>query len=682
MNTRFAPMTLLAFAAMLLVSHTTSLAAEHNVEEQIVGPPWEQGTIYTLSPTGMHLGTMSAKGSRFIVTIDGVEGPAFDQILNAAGEFTIGYDFNFNPVKTMKWQGPVAFSPDGKRYAYAARTAKEIIVIADGKEIFHAPYSTSAPPVSVLSFTPDGKHVMFYQQTADTMQSFQLMMDGKPVTPPFDQVPSPLFSPDGRRWALLGSKPRSTNERFLIVDGKDAGYVASRLQFTPDSKRLVSVSGMPGTGEQALLIDGKPILTATLIDKVVVSPLGEIAAIAVPKGGQKKQLHLNGKPVHGTENAWNIVFSPDGKHWAASCAEAPSAWVVVDGKKQADYNNVRDIAFTGDSSKCVYVAETGVKKFVVINGEEDGGNNLIHVGPILSKTGNHVAYSAGEMMGKLKVHYNGVVQPERRNNFNLSLSPDGQHFVYYAANDAVSTELIVDGEVKGTAASFGGETIFSPDSKYVVTNARPPKGDNALFINGEFVSFPKGMGYPQALGFTANSRHLIFRGNESGPDNTPVNGYYVNGQRVAQFSPRGMTWANNPGHYLWEPQADGSVVFLGASPAPNNGYGPMKRVTVTPAAGSTIDTWVADVKAAEAKALADAAEAKKKAEQEAAAKAAKAKEEYAAAVAAKAKAREEALAVRKQALEEAAAAKVKARADALEAKKQAAAEAAAAKAKK
>ncbi|MEO6002882.1 MAG: hypothetical protein ABIZ04_07385 [Opitutus sp.] len=667
-----------ALLSSLLFIASLPLFAASNVEEKMVGPAYEQGTIYTLSPTGLHLATMSAKGSRFVVTIDGEEGPPFDQILNAAGEFTLAYDFNFNPVKTLKWQGPVAFSPDGSRYAYAARNAKEVMVIVDGKEIFRAPFSQAAPPVSVLTFTPDGQHVMFYQQTTDTMQSFQLMLDGKPATPPFDQVPSPLFSPDGKRWALLGTKPRNVNERFLIIDGKDAGYVASRLQFTPDSKHLVSVSGNPGSGEQSLLVDGKSILTASSLDKIVISPTGEIAAIAIPKGAQKKQLHLNGKPVKGTENCWNLVFSPDGKHWAATCAESPSAWVVVDGKKQSDYTSVRDVAFTGDSTKCVYVAETGVKKFVVINSQEDEGNNLIHVGPLLSKSGGHVAYSAGEMMGKLKIHYDGQVLPQRYNNFNLSLSPDGSHFVYYAANDAVSTELIVDGEVKGTAASFGGETIFSPDSKFIAINARPPKGDNALFISGDFVPYPKNMGYPRPLGFTADSKHLVLVGNETGAQGNPVYGYYVDGQRVAEFFPRGVSWANERGNFLWEPQPDGSVVLVGATPGPNNTYGPMKRVTVKPTADTSVTTWIADVKTGQAKAIADAAAAKAKADEDAALAAAKAKTDYEAAVAAKKKAAEEAAEAKAKAREDAIAAKAKARADALAAK----AAAAAAKAKK
>ena len=41
-------------------------------------------------------------------------------------------------TQQVKWQGPVAFSPDGSRYAYAARDRKDVVVICDGKEIFRA----------------------------------------------------------------------------------------------------------------------------------------------------------------------------------------------------------------------------------------------------------------------------------------------------------------------------------------------------------------------------------------------------------------------------------------------------------------------------------------------------------------------------------------------------------------
>ena len=45
--------------------------ADAKVEEQVVGPASEQGTIYAVSPRGMHVATVSMKGSRWVVTLDG-----------------------------------------------------------------------------------------------------------------------------------------------------------------------------------------------------------------------------------------------------------------------------------------------------------------------------------------------------------------------------------------------------------------------------------------------------------------------------------------------------------------------------------------------------------------------------------------------------------------------------------
>lgn len=153
------------------------------VVEQIVGPAFVPGTIYTLSARGMTLATTQPTDGKFVVTVNGVAGDAFDQILLTVPTFETDYDTaGVITQQTVARRGPVALSPDGKRHAYAGVRGGEVIVILDGKELFRAPQSQSAPPVSLLQFTPDGKHVFFYNQTADTMQSFRLMMDGKPAT--------------------------------------------------------------------------------------------------------------------------------------------------------------------------------------------------------------------------------------------------------------------------------------------------------------------------------------------------------------------------------------------------------------------------------------------------------------------------------------------------------------------
>jgi hypothetical protein len=658
--------------AAALTATTTVPAGSFEIEEQVVGPAWEQGTVYTLSTVGMRVATMHAKGSRFVVTVDGVEGPPFDEILNAAGDLEVRYDFNLQPVRAYRWQGPVAFSPDGGRHAYVARLGKEVVVMVDGKEIHRAPYNQSFPKVAHISFSPDGSKLLFYESTTDTMGSYRLMMDGKPATPAFAGVPPPFFSPDGKRWGLFASRPIAQQGLFLLIDGKDAGYVGVRPEFTPDGKRVVSIR-RGGEGGDALLVDGKPQFTAPSIDSFTIGALGDIAAIATPAGASRKQLYMNGKPVRGTEGAFGVVFSPDGKRWAAMCADHPSSFVVVDGKKQQDYTRVSNVAFTPDGSKCVYMAESGMKKFVVTEGEEDAGALTVFIQPVFAEVGGTVAYAVGNAngLGNRHVVIDGVPQQRAHNITRLALNRDGTRHAYFAAVDALASKLIVDGEEIGGASAGGDEALFSPDGRSIAAKVRHAQQGNSLYVNGEFISHRE-LPVVTLLSFTPDSRHVLTVSNDRSPlGGSNVRTYRLNGEQVAQFAMRGVTWANAPQDRKdWQPQPDGSYLFVGPAHTADQSYGPMTRVRVRPVSeDSNIDTWIASVRLARETAIAEAEAAKAKAEADrlAAIEARRLAAEEAAA--ARKKAAEEAAAARKKAAEDAAAARAKARAEAEAARK-------------
>ncbi len=185
-----------------------------------------------------------------------------------------------------------------------------------------------------------------------------------------------------------------------------------------------------------------------------------------------------------------------------------------------------------------------------------------------------------------------------------------------------------------------------------------------MFVDGEFLAFPKALQYARPLGFTADHRNLIVGGLENGPDGRQARTYYLNGTRVAQFSSQAVSsFGGTQQPQPWETQPDGSVIFIGAEPTGLVG-GPMKRIRVSPDAGTSVATWIADTHAAQKKAVEDAAAAaaKAKADKEAAA-AAKAKEREEA-LAARERARQEAIEARKKGLEEREAARAKARAEA------------------
>jgi WD40 repeat protein len=672
-------MTLVRGLALGLLSSLALPAIQ--VAEQTVGPASEPGTIYTLSPTGLHLATVSAQGSRFVVTVDGTAGPPFDEILPVAGALELGVaPATLQPAVAYRWRGPVAFSPDGRRHAYVGRLGKDLVVMLDGKEIYRTPHSLGRdqPPVYALSFTPNSQHLFFYRTTTDTMFSNQLMLDGKPATPAFAGNPIPFFSADGRRWGLLAAKPTAPHDPFLIIDGKDAGYVGLRPRFTPDGKRVVSIRSADATGRQrSVLVDGKPALTVPALhqDDYVLSARGDIAAIGIMDGG-KRQLFINGRPAPGGEHAWSVTFSPDGKRWAAQCSDHPMHWVVVDGKAHQHYHRVSNVAFTPDSSKCVYLAESPTKKFVVIDGQEDAGAQHISTPPFFAERGDRVAYVAKVQPGHggQQATLNHAPLRVAHGITRFTLSPDGSRHAFTAAQDALSTQLIIDGEVVGTGFAQGDQVLFSADSRQVAAIARPPGGSNqALYLNGNYIASNE-LKADALLAFTPDGRHLLSMARGSAPRGAVGNleTYHLNGQPVAQFAARGVQWANPPTERrAWELQSDGTIVLLGVEPTSDQSYGVMKRVTVAPEKTGDLSTWVSDLTTARERALAEAEEAKARAE------AARLAE-----LAARKQAQEDAAAARKQAREEAEAARKKAQADAAAARAKAKAEADAARAKK
>lgn len=676
-------------SSVFAIAGAPAQSSPPKVVEQIVGPAFVPGTIYTLSAHGMTLATAQPKDGKFVVTVDGVAGEPFDQILLAVPTFETEYDpAGVIMERSVARSGPVALSPDGKHYAYAGVRGGEVIVIFDGKELFRARQSLSAPPVSLLQFTPDGKHVLFYNQTADTMRSFRLMRDGKPVTPPFDGTPQPLFSADGSRWLLSAGQAKQPATRMLIVDGKDAGYSGQRVRFSPDGRHIVCVTGPER--DQKLLVDGKPILSAPFIERFRISATNDVAAIVRPSSATsdvfKQTLYLNGKLVPGTEGVADVLFSPDGRHWAARLQRdmATVAWVMVDGQKHNDFRQVSDLTFSPDSSTLAYVAFKGPKQYVVTNGVEDEGNDLVRSRPTFGTQGRKFVYAAGTQPLALKIYSDGKVSPVHRNVFRLALSPDGERVAYFAGLDGTSTEFIVDGTAVTRDGAFGGTALFSPDSKHLAAGTRKPQGYGTVYLDGVFLPERLGIGVP--LEFTPDSRHLLTGGAGDSVRNPGVGPrYFLDGELVAEFSNLSLPWENSPRMKRdtseaavlpfgvssvtpdpdakpWEFMPDGTIVFVGPAPDPA-GAGPMKRIVVTPSPDTTPATWLAAVKLNEEKAIADAEAARKKAEADKAAAAAKAKADA-----------EAAAAKRKADYQAAVAAKQKARQDALDAKAKAAAE--------
>src|ERR1700710_2634672 len=138
-----------ALASVLFALNAPAFAAAPKVEEFVVGPT-NAGGIYTTSPSGGHIAYAGMKGTKVFVSVDGVEGPVFDEFFGPTSQ---GF---YNPSKAsvmrsstggpnpFATQLPVIFSNDGAHYAYAGRIGNEYVVIHDGKEIARGPRGSLA----------------------------------------------------------------------------------------------------------------------------------------------------------------------------------------------------------------------------------------------------------------------------------------------------------------------------------------------------------------------------------------------------------------------------------------------------------------------------------------------------------------------------------------------------------
>jgi len=197
-------------------------------------------------------------------------------------------------------------------------------------------------------------------------------------------------------------------------------------------------------------------------------------------------LLVDGKPVEATLTPNSVfervLFSPDGKHYAAICGTSPNKFVVIDGKKGQEYFNInpRDvstlipgIAFSPDSSKVVYIGSMqDMKQFVVVNEEESDA--LVNPWFVFSPDGKRIAYGGqvGQGTQKWLLSIDGKTQPVEPGWMaqTFTFSPDGSRYAYESSSGG-NHNIVLDGKSTGLAGKFA----FSPDSKhFAVWGNRPP----------------------------------------------------------------------------------------------------------------------------------------------------------------------------------------------------------------
>ena len=549
------------------------------IEETVLAPVQENAK-FEVSPHGVHVATVEADGSRAVVYYDGVEGPKFDQIISQEGNHSI------------------TFSPNGNRYAYCARSGNQLVIMLDGKEAARSSESVDGHFDGTncdLGFTANSKH-FYYKSWVDLGnergKSFErFVFDGKPS--PFGSVDkdSIAISPDGEHYAynLTISDPRGQDRFEFAVDGKVMPYVAGGAQWTNDSKHLYTRRHVPTSNLTELLFDGKPLSRAFEF-KIYIAPVGDMVVMAVTGGTNFHPfsfLVVNGKKVPGSETVergtiHDVLFSPDGKHYAVHCENlANGHYLIADGKRSQEYTSIDHLAFTADSSTVVYMSYANGRNFIVVGEKEFGGNIGNVLPPVLAPIGNRVAGFIN-LNGRMNLLLDGKLSPlEGRGGGDLSFTPDGAHYAYLLNGSGMDLHLTIDGVVQQQSALSNDipdmahpqalKYIVSADSKHFAhfavgnTSAGPARG---VFLDGKFI--PLGTeGTNTKLVFSPDSNH-IFWIHQYG--NHPLR-VFVDAKPLVDFFSAGNALSNIP--EWWDFSEDGKLMFLAQD---DNS---LKRITVT-----------------------------------------------------------------------------------------------------
>jgi hypothetical protein len=613
------------FVAVLGMIGAASVAAwaDAKTEEQEAGPVVDgQGfgyKCYVVSAHGAHLATVGRKGSRVAVTVDGVAGPRFEEIVATDVGYIDPRPWVHADINDVPRQSPVTFSKDGKRFAYLGRQGQEWVLMADNKELLRLPTGgatgTGGLNMRMEFAGPDGQHLFFAKSS---FAGYELWVDGQKMPGFYASggggsagTVDPAISPDGMHFAYvatMGTHPG--DKQALILDGKEAGFMVDNLQFSADSAHLIGIGR--ANGQAQLLVNGKSLFSAKEILAVYTSPTGH-RVIPVLRHTNKdgtfgQFLLVDGKPVEASlsQQIKKVVFSPDGRRYAALCGRTGAEFVVVDGKKGEEYQFISDmesargttLRFSDDGSKVGYLGNAAGKCFIVINGEESDafdGNAFF----LFSPDGKHVVMSG--MRGQ-----DGIISIDGRTEKvplrsmmafdTFTFSPDFLRCAYIrGGNQRDGGAVYVDRKETGLSGTF----TFSPDSKHVVVvGYRIADNKRGLFLDGQLVSLTTLD--PLYRAFTPDSQHLYWMTREPAKDPGAAPGSYefvtyLDGKAVARCDQRQetaqMLLPNGFGQYIrtspaWEVGPDGTLTCLGSS------GDVVKRFRITPSSDTSIAMMV------------------------------------------------------------------------------------------
>ena len=255
-------------------------------------------------------------------------------------------------------------SSDGKRAAYVVARGENQVAVVDGIE------GKLFAGIDNLMFSPDGATVA-YTATVDTNHWYAVVNNREEG--PYDFVSKLVFSPDSKRLASVVKYEDRT--WAVIVDGT-AGRKYSELGpkgrtvtrtpiFSPDGKRIAYTVGSYFACERVVVDEVEQKEYKSILNLMFSSDSQHAAYSAQDEYGACCAV------VDGVETEYprgsEILISPDVGRIACVELHCPDVGVAVktqrvilDGKAEKQYDNIRDVTFSADGRRLAYIASSGL----------------------------------------------------------------------------------------------------------------------------------------------------------------------------------------------------------------------------------------------------------------------------------------------------------------------------------
>ncbi|MGA2499921.1 MAG: hypothetical protein ABSH20_19460 [Tepidisphaeraceae bacterium] len=379
---------------------------------------------------------------------------------------------------------------------------------------------------------------------------------------PLGQLPSKdarslSISADNRHVAVLRKVSTTVDgknvDKFIVsVDGKDQKeydwIVANSLTFSADSSACAYVvqdsKGMyPVIGG----VESKPCFEIVKSDIFAIPGGKGFAWFAKAKAGGKNYVVINGEDGKEYDEVGNLVFSPDGKHWAYAVRTGEKMYFLIDSKPTSEYDAVIGASFTWSPDNLHHAFSAikgkgdGAKAVVVIDGKEVvEANSAGRV--FFSPDSQRTAFVIGDAKSA-KIYIDGKEAKayDRILSETVRFSPDSKRVAYLAGraakgDDKGSTFYVVDGEeTRSYEQIVLNSLMFSPDSKrfaFVVAKDLPGLPADKAKRFQAIIDTLGGAEYEdlRAAQFSPDSRHFAYLARRSNRtyavvDNTEGVGY-------------------------------------------------------------------------------------------------------------------------------------------------------------